>query len=142
MPAVKASHYLRRISLGEPCEIMPAPRLPVVFAIFHWAGHAPRPPSFDFGATSCPCGIRNAAGRARHSERAGLCVRTFGGQRTARPTSSQRDNRKLARHEVSGSPSESKSVLKGRWNRRAFFTVAPRRDPLSRSPGTLSPDNF
>ena len=60
MPAVKASHCLCRISLGEPCEIMPRAKLPIVSAVFHWASHAPR----------CPCGIRNADTRARHSVRA------------------------------------------------------------------------
>jgi hypothetical protein len=39
----------RPASCASPCEITPAPRLPVVFAVFHWASHAPR----------CPCGIRN-----------------------------------------------------------------------------------
>jgi hypothetical protein len=40
----------RPASCASPREIMPAPRLPIVFAVFHRASHAPR----------CPCGIRNA----------------------------------------------------------------------------------
>ena len=38
----------RQASCASPCEIMPAPRLPIVSAVFHRASHAPR----------CPCGIR------------------------------------------------------------------------------------
>ena len=38
----------RQASCASPCEIMPAPRLPIVFAVFHRACHA----------TRCPCGIR------------------------------------------------------------------------------------
>ncbi len=53
-----------------------------------------------------------------------------------------RDNRKLARHIVPGSSSKTKSVLKGRWNHRAFSIVAPRPVHFSHSPGTLSPANF
>ena len=60
MSRAKASHCLRRISQGEP--------------------RAPLP------LRHSECGF----GRARHSVRAGLCVRTFGGQRTARPTASIR----------------------------------------------------
>jgi hypothetical protein len=41
----------RPASCASPCEIMPAPRLPIVSAVFHRASHA----------TSCPCGNRNAA---------------------------------------------------------------------------------
>ena len=37
MSAVKASHCFRHISQGEPCEITPAPGLPILFAVFHWA---------------------------------------------------------------------------------------------------------
>jgi hypothetical protein len=40
----------RQASCASPCEIMPAPRLPIVSAVFHWASSAPR----------CPGGIRNA----------------------------------------------------------------------------------
>jgi hypothetical protein len=47
--------------------------------------------------------------------------------RPARLCSSQRDNRKLARHEVSGSPSKSKTVLKGRRNHSSISIVPPGR---------------
>ena len=120
-------------SCASPCEIMPAPRLPIVFAVFHRASHAPR----------CPGGIRNAAGRARHSVRAGLCVRTFGGQRTARPTSSRQGQPEISQTHRVWSVAQTKSVLKGRWK---FNVCLPssRRDEsfMGFLPGTLSPANF